>query len=108
MEVQGSPQDRREYWRGVVEEWRASGVSKAAFCRERGIATWKFHYWHARLTTEPAAGKSNGAAEMFARVHATGGSGLRLRLGGLELEIEPGFDETTLLRLLRVLGVAGC
>jgi hypothetical protein len=108
MEVQDSLHDRREYWRGVVEEWRASGVSKAAFCRERGIATWKFHYWHGRLTADPAAGKSNVGEEMFARVHATGSSGLRLLLGGLELDLEPGFDEATLLRLLRVLGVAGC
>jgi len=36
--------DRAAYWRGVLREQAASGLSIAAFCRERGVAasetTW--------------------------------------------------------------------
>ena len=28
---------RREYWRGVVEECRQSGLRQAEFCRRRGL-----------------------------------------------------------------------
>ena len=93
---------RREHWRGVVEQWRQSGQKKAPFCRERGLALWQLHYWCGRLGGAGAAGTG-----VFAPVRGVGGSGVRLRLGGgLELEVEPGFDEATLRRLLRALGAA--
>ena len=95
--------ERREHWRGLVEQWRQSGQRKAAFCRERGLAMWQMHYWCSRIGADAQAG----GGSVFARVRGVGGSGLRLRVGGLELEVEPGFDEATLKRLLHALG-AGC
>jgi len=100
MDAQARTQ-RREHWRGVVDEWRRSGLAKAAFCRERGLVVWQFHYWCGRQ-----AGNGDDQRNVFARVQAAGGSGVRLRLGGLEVEVEPGFDDGTLKRLLRVLGTA--
>lgn len=98
----GSLAERREHWRGVVAEWRGSGKSQTAFCRERGIPVWKLRYWLRRL----ADGGGYAAAPAFAAVCAPG-SGLRVALpGGLRLEVEPGFDEATLLRFLRVAGAA--
>ena len=43
---------KAEHWRGVVAEQEASGLSAAAFCRERAIPAWKFHYWRKRLREE--------------------------------------------------------
>ena len=93
--------ERREHWRGVLEQWRQSGQKGAAFCREHGLSVWQLHYWRRRLAGEEPSG-----SVVFARVRSVGGSGVRLRLGGLELELEPGFDEGTLKRLLRALGAA--
>ena len=93
--------ERQDHWRGVVEQWRRSGLKRAAFCRERGMTVWQFRYWHRRLAGEAPSGSG-----VFAPVRSVGGSGLRLRLGGLELEVEAGFDEATLKRLLRALGAA--
>lgn len=92
--------ERRERWRALVEAWRCSGSSKAAFCREREVNAGRFHYWCRALSEERST------AGDFARVAPAGvaGAGLRLRLGGLELEIEPGFDEATFRRVLRLLG----
>ena len=93
--------DKLEHWRGVIGEWRSSGSSQAGFCRERGLPAWKFAYWLRRMSDEEAP---DGPA--FATV-STLGSGLRLALpGGAALEIEPGFDEATLRRVLRA--VSGC
>jgi hypothetical protein len=85
------------HWRGVIGEWRASGNTQAAFCRGRGLPTWKFGYWLRRVSEEDEA--PDGPA--FATV-SPAGSGLRLTLpGGASLELEPGFDEATLRRVLR-------
>jgi hypothetical protein len=89
--------EKLERWRGVIGEWRSSGSSQAGFCRERGLPTWKFAYWLKRVSEEDEA--PDGPA--FATV-SMAGSGLRLVLpGGASLEVEPGFDEATLRRVLR-------
>ena len=88
--------ERREHWHGVVAEWQASGESQAGFCRERGLAVWQFRYWAKQLGGTPPA-----SDQRFAEVSSPG-LGLRLRLpGGLVLEVEPEFDESTLRRFLR-------
>lgn len=40
----------------VIEEWEASGISKKAFCRGRGIGYQSFHYWYKRLKVTAATG----------------------------------------------------
>lgn len=48
---------KAEHWRGVVAEQEASGLSVAAFCRERTIPAWKFHYWRKRLREVVLSGR---------------------------------------------------
>jgi len=87
---------KREHWKGVLDRWRESGLSKAAFCRENGVRPWQLQYWFQRLNE---AGPDPTAA--FASVHCNGGSGIRVRLpSGLTVEVEPDFDPATLVRLL--------
>jgi len=88
MDKPSTRAEKLEHWRGVIGEWRSSGSSQAAFCRDRGLPTWKFAYWLKRVSDEEAP-----AGAVFAEVSAPG-SGLRLVLpGGASLEVEPGFDE---------------
>jgi hypothetical protein len=109
----------------VLQERCRSGLSTAEFCRQRGLALWQFYYWHGRLAGPRPTGSPEDAADVEAR-HApvvlpwasaggeealfapvmlpAAGAGLRLRLGELELEIAPDFDEATLKRLLRAMG----
>jgi len=86
---------KRERWREVLELWRTSGLSKAAFCRERDIPIAQLQYWVRRLT-EPSDGS-------FAQVRcAEDSAGLRLRLAsGMEVELDRDFDPATLVRLLQ-------
>jgi len=94
---QRSAEERREYWRGVVARWRQSGLGKAGFCRENDLRLWQFHYWVKRIA------ELDGPEQGFAHV-AAAGSGVYLRLeGGMRLEVEPGFDESTLRRLVQAL-----
>ncbi len=80
---------KQEHWRQVIGDWRGSGLGKAGFCRERGIPVWQFHYWCRRITDAAAENAEAAGSDLFARVHAAGGTGLRLRMGSLEIELEP-------------------
>lgn len=41
--------DKAGAWRERVTQWRASGVSAAAFCREHALSYAQFMYWQRRL-----------------------------------------------------------
>lgn len=48
---------RRVHWREILRRWESSGLSQAAFCRQRRIPVWRFAWWKKRLSAEgPAAG----------------------------------------------------
>lgn len=50
-------QQRREHWREILRRWQSSGLSQAAFCRQRKIPVWRFTWWKKRLRDEsPVAG----------------------------------------------------
>jgi len=40
----------QEQIQGAIKEWQQSGLSKKAFCLERGITYQTFHYWCKRLS----------------------------------------------------------
>jgi hypothetical protein len=69
--------EKLAHWRGVIGEWRASGSSQAAFCRDRGLPAWKFAYWLKRVSEEETPAEGPAFATVF-----PAGSGLRLVLPG--------------------------
>jgi hypothetical protein len=46
----------------LVAQWRASGVSQAAFARQHRIPTWTFWYWCRKLGGAPIAQAEPNAA----------------------------------------------
>ena len=55
---------RREHWREVLRRWESSGLSQAAFCRQRKIPVWRFTWWKKRLSEERPAADS-----LFVPIH---------------------------------------
>jgi len=45
-------EQRRQRWRQTVQQWRASGLSQAEFCRHRGIPYSRFVWWKRRVSAE--------------------------------------------------------
>ncbi len=41
--------EREEYWRGLVRDQKASGLSISAFCRERKVPAASFFNWRRKL-----------------------------------------------------------
>ena len=41
--------ERAEYWRRMLADWEASGLSQAEFCRRRELKAVTFAWWKRRL-----------------------------------------------------------
>ncbi len=44
-----SSQSREAHWRKVLDEWSRSGLTQAAFCRERAISVYCLRWWKREL-----------------------------------------------------------
>jgi hypothetical protein len=42
-----------EHWRRHIEDWRSSGLTQQAFCRDRDLSYHQFHYWRRKITQQP-------------------------------------------------------
>ena len=49
---------REAHWRQALADWGRSGLSKVAFCRERGLSASAFHWWKGELVRRDAARRS--------------------------------------------------
>lgn len=65
-----SPRRGAAQWRELIEQQASSGLSIAAFCRERGLPPSNFYQWRRRLRVSQASPAS--AAAGFVRLEARG------------------------------------
>ena len=97
---------RRARWRELLRRWEASGLSQAAFCRQRRIPAWKFRWWKNRLSVAAAA-----SGELFVplRVAPTACSAWDMELamrGGLVLRFGADVDPAALAGIVKALSLA--
>jgi transposase len=97
--------DRESYWRGALARWRHSGRSVKAFCRAEGVSTPAFYAWRRRLDQpqpkKPAFLPVHVVADVLdppatRDIEVVLANGRCLRVG-------PGFDPTTLVKLIDLL-----
>lgn len=108
QQAQTRDEVRRE-WREIINEWKRSGESKAAFCREWGIAIWQFHYWCGRFKGDGQSESSNAdpvETPAFTQLIPAEPerSVLSLYVGSLRIEVGREFDEITLRRVIEIVG----
>ena len=89
----------RERWQGWLEEQPASGLSIAAFCRDKGIPQNSFYVWRRKLAAEVSNGQPT--AE-FVPVSLVGVPEIMVDLpGGATLRFAS--DESTTRQVLSIL-----
>jgi transposase len=54
---------REQQWRGVVAEWRASGLSVREFCSQRTLREANFYAWRRELQLRDAGSASSAPAK---------------------------------------------
>jgi len=93
----GKPSDRRSEMRRVVEEFRASGLTRREFRGQRGVALSTFDYWRGQFRSTPRLVKVEVARPPAAAQSFT----LRLA-NGRSIESSWRFDEDQLARLIQI------
>jgi transposase-like protein len=99
---------RRRRWSaadagGVLEEVAASGLSLREFAARANLSAQRLYRWRRQLQSSPAA------TPPFVEIRPTGSAGIEVLLrSGHVLRVGPGFDEETVLRLVRALEDVQC
>src|SRR5438128_471231 len=98
---------KERFWRRVVREWRASGLSARAFCVQHDLSEANFYSWRRILAERDAEPKPFVQVGVLREGNAIDGgqaSGLELRLlRDRVVSIDRDFDAQTLQRLLALL-----
>jgi len=94
-----------EQWHQIIEGQRSSGLTVAAYCRDRGVTEGSFYTWKRRLRSPAKSNRSS--APVFVEVKppsasAVGAIEICLR-GERRLLVRRGFDPDLLMALVRTL-----
>jgi transposase-like protein len=91
-------------WQQQIQDWQASGLSQAAYCRQHGLNPNTFNGWRRRYRAAPASTPGLLPIQVAAAVPAPA-SALVLRLAaGHALELPAATGPGWVAELLRCLG----
>lgn len=116
------PRRSAQDWRGLIEEWQASGIDLTEFCRERRITPSRLRWWRWRLgiPSDRAPIRSTGVTRRATRERnewirleidspSSSNAAFELRWpSGKVLSIPGNFDAEALGRLLTVVERSVC
>ena len=96
-----------------MQAWRSSGQSADDYARGRGFAAATLRWWSSRLgrgtPASKVAAKAKATPIRMVRLVASATptrSSLTVRVGPVQLEVQPGFDRVLLRELVEALGSA--
>ena len=89
---------RKQEWKAIVEEWRASGLSSRKWCQEHKIPNSTFYHWKKLFSPISKPSRSS-----FFELTEERRSRIEMELGGVKIYAESNFDENLLLHCLKVL-----
>ena len=100
------PAELPVYWREadarrVLDAWRATGSSMAAFARASGLPVERIRRWRRRL--EGADEEAPRFVQLVVADRQQPAPSIKVHLDGVTIEVPPGFDEDTLLRVVDLL-----
>jgi hypothetical protein len=103
-----------ETWAKRVADWQASGLTSTAYCEGREFTAGGLRHWAHRLRKRAAKAEPPATVRLarvlrvptptvsLAAAAAGGRSGVAVRIGGVEVVVERGFDRATLAAVLAV------
>ena len=97
-------QGKERLWKRWINQWRVSGLSVRAFCARHGLAIASFYNWRRVLERRAAHQVVFAPVQVLADPVPTHSIALEVVLtDGRTVRVAPGFDATTLRRLLALL-----
>jgi hypothetical protein len=88
-----------QQWTEKLSDWRRSGLSMAAWCRQNDEGYYRFLYWRKRLQPK----QSEGPGRFVELPVGRNRSPLCLECNGIYLHLDQGFDPGLLREVLAVL-----
>ena len=92
--------ERAALWSGLIAEQRSSGISQAAWCRERNLSFNTFCNWRTRLNKEAASG---GWASVSLDLAPELRNSITVRVGTATVDLCSGFDPEPLREVVDAL-----
>lgn len=101
-----------EKWQKINADWEQSGLSQREYCARNGLSLKSFENWRHRIrtSTEPdppvsvvELGRTFDLPSLFTKQSALPGSGVRIRRGAFQVDLEERFSSEALYRVLEVL-----
>lgn len=95
-------QEALAYWETTVTEYRVSGLSAAAFCRQAGIKASTFRYWFKKLDTNRRDAEiAEKLPEWISIPVKLGPSNISVRISQVTIDVGSGCDEALLMMTLK-------
>ena len=99
----------QEYCKRHLAEFLNSGLDRKTYCQQNNLKPHCLDYWRAKLRERPAVLKKADGPPQWVTLQvadrvAAGNTGIRLRVGRMEVEVDSGFDRETLADVLRIAG----
>lgn len=93
--------EKKIFWEELISEFEKSNSSLSYFCKTWGVPTWKFHYWRRKLRSDEVGFVKLDVIDIKeVKVSKEQAVGILIHSGTFTIEIENGFNEQTLKRLL--------
>ena len=98
---------RAEQWHRIIEGQRSSGLTVAAYCRDRGVTEGSFYTWKRRLRSPAKSNRSSAPVFVEVKPPKTAAvEAIEICLNrGRRLLVRRGFDADLLMDLVRILEV---
>lgn len=99
-------QEIRKKWIARMQDWHNSGLSGAAWCKEKEIAYHQFTYWKSRI--DQSADQKLGPHSFVEIDDHPESSGIEVILANASIHLSKDFDSLTFLRCLQALRESKC
>src|SRR5512141_3439294 len=99
-----------ERWKRLVESFERSGMTRRTYCDRNHIKRYQLDYWRRRFRRAERVAPATGDSWIPLQIRedrSTGPTaGVHLRVGAIEIEVQPGFDRQLLADVLSVVGAS--
>ena len=99
----------RDEMLALVQEWQTSGQSRKVFSQERGIPYTTFYSWCCKAISQPDETSATAAMQIVQvgsinfSIKRREDSGVHLRVGSVNVELDSNFSSQALARVLEVI-----
>jgi hypothetical protein len=97
--------ERRRLWEARIADYSTSGLSMEEWCAQQGVTRQQMRYWLER--SRKNAGKVEWTTVEIVEQETLEREGMTVYVGPARIEVRPGFDQSLLTDVLRVV-VAAC